>query len=56
MLQLTQSLTRVGATVDIASLNQAKFPVDPIAAAQALAPARLDTVPINTASFLRAAM
>ena len=56
MLQLTQSLTRVGATVDVASLNQAKFPVDPDAAAQALAPARLHTVPIDTSSFLGAAL
>ena len=56
MLQLTQSLGRVGAQVDVASLNQAKFPVDPEAAARALAPARLDTVPINTSSFLGAAL
>jgi glycosyltransferase involved in cell wall biosynthesis len=56
MLQLTQSLARAGAQVDVASLNQAKFPVEPDAAAQALAPARLDTVPINTSSFLGAAM
>jgi glycosyltransferase involved in cell wall biosynthesis len=56
MLQLTQSLGRAGAQVDVASLNQAKFPVDAAAASAALAPARLDAVDINTSSLLRAAM
>lgn len=56
MLQLTQSLARAGAIVDVVSLNQAKFPVDVAAASAALAPLRLDTVDINTSSFLGAAM
>ncbi len=56
MLQLTQSLARAGAHVDVASLNQARFVVDTEAAAQALAPARLDTVPIDTSSYFGAAM
>jgi glycosyltransferase involved in cell wall biosynthesis len=47
MLQLTRSLPHV----DVVALNQKKFHVDPAAAAEALAPARLDVVDIDTSRF-----
>jgi glycosyltransferase involved in cell wall biosynthesis len=56
MLQLTLSLGRAGAEVDVLSLNQAKFPVDRVGAAAALAPARLEAVDIDTSGFLGAAI
>lgn len=47
MLQITDSLRRAGAIVDVVALNQKKFRVD--------APS-VDTVDIDTSDFLRAAM
>lgn len=54
MLQLTRGLITVGATVDVAALNQRKFFVDPRQAGAALAPARLHTVDIDTSRYARA--
>ncbi len=56
MLQLTRSLARVGAAVDVVALNQVKFAVDARTASAAMAPARLDVADIDTSDFLGAAL
>jgi len=56
MVQLTRSLLRAGAEVDVLALHQKKFPVDVDAAASALSPARLDVTDIDTSDFLGAAL
>jgi glycosyltransferase involved in cell wall biosynthesis len=49
MLQLTESLTRAGAHVDVVALNQAKFRVDEV-------PPGVEVVDIDTSAVLRAAL
>lgn len=49
MAQLTESLRRAGAHVDVVALNQAKFRVGDV-------PAGVEVVDIDTSDFLRAAM
>ena len=48
MVQIAESLRRVGAHVDVVALNQAKFHVDPL-------PADVAAVDIDTSSYFRAA-
>jgi glycosyltransferase involved in cell wall biosynthesis len=48
MAQITESLRRAGATVNVVSLNQVKFHVDAL-------PAGVEAIDIDTSSYLRAA-